>query len=245
MEGRRVYGQFHEPFWQSVREVVERFVTVENPVLLLVPVGILASVRPFNLNKVLVAAAGVLSVAWIWKLAPSSVRYAILGLPFLYLLSACGFVKILTWSKTHRLGFWIWMVFVCLVAVQVVKIAKVPFPPFKLDNFQQYVRENARHLDGDIWISSPRTLVLSDLKAAESMYYPVFDLAKAQYLRSRLATAQAVLIDTRDIPCAPLREPACEAAKQDLIRAMRDRLVAVDQVQYSDGNIRAIFRRQE
>jgi hypothetical protein len=241
-EGRMIYGQFHEPFWQSVGEAAGRFLSVENFALILVPVGIWGALRPFDLNKALTVAAGVLSVAWIWKLAPSSVRYAILGLPFLYLLSAHGFVKILTWGKTHRMAFLTGLMFVCLVAVQIVRVAQVPFPPLQLDDFQRYVRNNVSRLDGGIWISSPRTLALFDLKADESLYYPVFDLAKAEHLRSHLTEAHAVFVDTRDIPCSPVNDPVCEEAKRDLIRAMQERLTAVEYVRYPDG-IRAIFRK--
>ncbi len=242
LDGSSVYNQVHSE-WLTGMKLTLAKVLIVDPVLVAVPVGLIGIVRA-DFRKGMIAVAAVLSLAWIGKMPTSIVRYALLGLPFLYLLSAHGLVKILAWSKDRRLSVLVWIIFIGLGAVQAGKIARITFPPPVLNDFQSYIRAQEGRLRGKIWVSSPSTLALSDLKAHQLIYYPAFDLKKAEYLQSQWSEPDAVFIYTRDIPCAPVDDLACKQARASLLRLLSVRMAAPQYNVLPDGHIRAIFRKK-
>jgi hypothetical protein len=241
-EGSSVYNQVRAEWLAGMKLTLTKILTVD-PVLIAAPVGLIGIMRS-DFKKGMIAVAALLSLVWIGKMPTSIVRYALLGLPFLYLLSAYGLVKILAWSKERRLGVVVWAILACLGAVQVIKISAISFPPPVLNDFQSYVRQHEGSLRGKVWVSSPSTLALSDLKAHRLIYYPAFDLKKAEYLQSQWSEPDAVFIDTRDIPCAPVDDMACQQARGSLIRLLSVRMTAPEYQTLPGGHIRAIFRKK-
>ncbi len=172
--------------------------------------------KPHSLAIVLIGACTFL---WIALFPWAILRLVVPALPYLYLLSSCGVIGLYNWlqrgGRVVRVVFWVALL--AFVFFKYTEFRQVRFPLKREDPFQLYVRRNQGAISGDVWISNPSTLVYSDLKAGELIYYPVFDLNRAEELKRGLPSADIILFDSRDFPCVPRDDIQCQMAKSKLV----------------------------
>ena len=155
-------------------------------------------------------------------------RFALAFMPYLYLISSFGLVKILK-NINKKIKF------IFVIAIIVLLLFQYGFQINKLFTYQKS-KENKffefqNYLDkdevkGQIWISNPIFIINSDKKADNLMYYPTFNHDKFLELKSKINEADNVLINTCDLYCEPYNN-LCESDKEELINLLKNSLKVV------------------
>lgn len=141
-------------------------------------------------------------------------RFLLMMLPFLFMLSAHGFL-----SALNRFGKpFITVVFFFSLLVQIPQLRFNSYDgPFEIYN--EYMQESK--VEGSIWISNPAYIVNTDYRA-ELLYYPTFDNVQIKKLSEQLNRPAHILINTCDTPC-PLWELTCEYNKNLFINTLKEK----------------------
>ncbi|NQV08352.1 glycosyltransferase family 39 protein [Candidatus Woesearchaeota archaeon] len=142
-------------------------------------------------------------------------RLILIFLPYLYLVTSYGLTIALDFILREKKQ----IVFVLLIGILWLTQESLQlFPEQPLEKINQFdvylIKEEVK--DG-IWTSNPLFFTYSDKKAAELIYYPLFNSEKAMMLRNKLNTANHILIDNCDLECPPT-DNNCEDEKKLLFK---------------------------
>lgn len=247
VHGKAIYNQVSYNWYEGFIRAAFDVLKVEHAALTLAPLGIWYVLRGRGRMEVIVLALIALCFfIWIGKFSTSSVRYAILVLPYAYIFSAVGFLRMFQSVNDRDIVFRIWLAFMIMSAFPLYKIITVKFSTDKPDAFQSFAMNNEGALKSKrIWVSSPRELVLTNLKADQMMYYPVFNAKRARDLRASLSGADVLFLDTGNLVCVPADDSACLPAKARLIGDIENNFKAVQYNKDGHGEIRAIYERKK
>lgn len=258
-----MYQNLLTPFWEVVSPIkqyaglwyqgpffyLEYLLEDEYLVLIFGFLGIWIFVRQDrSLNKFVVLFTGILFFVFFSFLKAQVVRFLIHSLPCFFLFSAYGLVK--TYDAIDVKKKFLRMAFLAIITpffvLKCYQLKGVNYSSHMFDQAQEYISKNEGNLKGaNIWISSPTMLVFSDLKAAELIYYPVFDAHRARQLAAKLETADLVIFHRGDFPCAPLADKECEIEKRKFIDGIVQQLKPEIVIRNSSGEvISGIYRRQ-
>ena len=197
--------------------------TQENFCLAFYLIGAIFAVKPDshrNIGKPVILFAGVISLIFLYAIDTKHPRYLIPVIPYLYMISAYGIAETLGRLniKLRALKLLLYGLIAVSVLSGYLNVINADTEPIRLDIFQRYVQRNEGRLKGNIWISNPSMLVYSNLRAAQLIYYPVFDLRRARQLRRDLGSADVILFSDNDFPCLrPDSGGECVAEKKKLI----------------------------
>ncbi len=190
----------------------------------------------------------VLLFIWVGQLPSEILRFLVSAFPYLYLLSADGVIKGYDYCRRKNvlLKYFIYTIIIFIVSMQFYRITTIRFLKNELDRFQfqQYIFKNENNIKGAVWISNPQTLVFSNLKAAELMYYPVFDIQKINDLHSKLLKADFIFFDSDALTCRPQNDLSCQKAKEEFIQEIK-RTFKAEMYQENDSGeiVYGIFKK--
>ena len=234
---------WYERYIRAFLDVIK----VEHAALTLAPVGLwyVLSGRG-RIETFALALIALCIILWVGQSPTSTVRYAIFALPYAYILSAVGFLRMFQPFNDRNIVFRIWLAFIIMSAFPLYKIATVKFSTGKPDAFQSFAVNNEVRLKSKrIWVSSPQALVLTDLKADQLMYYPSFDARRARHLQASLPGADVIFLDTGNLVCVLIDDAVCQQAKTQLINDIENNFKVVESKKDGRGEIRAIYERKQ
>lgn len=244
MDGQKIYGQLHFGWWPGIQACGRTLFLMEGLIFLFIPLSIFSLIRETNQqSKIIIGSIGLALFFWVGKLPTDIPRFLIASLPYLYLLSAYGF---LTAYRIAQQAAWKYLslcIIILSLGIQIWYIGEIRFPKNKPNIFQQYVLNHSPQLKGNLWISDPMTLVFSDLKAQEIMYYPVFDTQRISDLSSNLSKADYIFYDERALVCRPLHDAACQEAKDQLFQKIKENFELVSPQSPDPSISLGIFKR--
>ncbi len=224
-EAREVYLQPTTSSTTAIFKCVKLLIAEENWLLPLTLVSLIHLFKgSYRSTHWAVALAGLCSLAAAGKTATDYHRLSLTSLPYLYLLLAQGIGIIkqqLDKTMSIRIRQLFMTVLVIVFAVQLNTVVHMRFPKNEWSVFQKYIAAHKEDLKGNLWISSPKMLVFSNLKPQEQMYHPIFSHRKAQQLRSKLSGADIILFNSYDLPCVPKGDPQCEEGKTRLMEEIK------------------------
>ena len=155
-------------------------------------------------------------------------RFLIALLPFMYMIASYG---ILRFFESKALSYLLIILFAVNSSILIYSNEKMETG--KNTNFlvfQEYIKnENI----GSIWISSPVYAVYSDKKTDTLIYYPTFNKEKIDFLNSNLPNADAILLDTCDIPCHP-DDLECKQEKENFLNNIKSQFKIRYNNEYGD-----------
>jgi|GEM_PF-2481137 len=212
------YNWYIEPFYY-----IKYLIAWESPCLIFYIIAIIFIIKRkhyLNGNILIILIVSFLSFIFITIFHTQQLRYLISVVPYLYIISSYGITETYDYlnKKILPLSLLLCIPIVFYLYFGYTNIKNADLQPVKLDIFQRYIQKNESNLKGNIWISNPTMLVYSNLKAAELMYYPIFDINKARELRCSLNSADVILFLSTDFPCAhPDNNNECAQEKKQLI----------------------------
>jgi len=164
-------------------------------------------------------------------IAHKEVRFILLFLPYLCILSSYGIFGVFNRIKSKKIifSFFLLLFFVWFLQTAYQVRDNYDREVGQYDVFQNYLGREAK---GNIWISNPAFAVYSDKKIDELVYYPTFNHDKFVFLRDNLENAEHVLLNTCDLYCEPYNE-FCKGDKIELISLLKSDF---DEVFYNKEN---------
>ena len=100
------------------------------------------------------------------------------------------------------------------------------FPGNRPTLFQKFIAEHEPALrTKNIWVTSPKYLVFSNLRAGELMYDPTVNTEEISALRKKLPQADYIFLDSLDLPCNPPADEECRQARRELIAEIEQNFV--------------------
>ena len=153
--------------------------------------------------------------------AHKEMRFLLLSLPLLYVLTAYGLTNFLSlFGKKQK-------IILCSVILLwfLYTAPQLKFNQYDdgFNAFYDYIK-NTR-IGDQLWISNPAFIVYSDYKAS-LLYYPAFNLDKIQELETKILGAKHVLINSCDLYCEPYFKD-CEERKADFIGFLKTKFKIV------------------
>lgn len=190
----------------------------ENFLFLFFPIGIFFIIRNRDHNKTMILTICIVLFALLHAVKAQAARYLIPILPYLFLVCGYGLSGMYTSARRYRLATNITLLLISFFFIlQLFVQLDISFPEKRMSVFQAYIEKNQGRVKGPIWISNPTMLVYTNLKAAQLMYYPVFDTSKSRKLRGELDNAELIMFDTGDFPCLPKGDGECVEEKKKLL----------------------------
>ncbi|MBW2988920.1 glycosyltransferase family 39 protein [Candidatus Woesearchaeota archaeon] len=204
---------YHRPFHFYLK-----FLLTENLMTLFSIIGAFFILKKKDMGKSLVLGIFAAFFIFFMSIAHKETRFALTFLPYLYLISAYGAVKM--FKKAGRRKNTVFILAIMVSALIMQSSIGMRFPNFKeYPEFKEYIKNEAK--DG-IWISNPIFISESDKKADEIIYYPIYNSDKITQLKSRLGGAKAILIDSCDIlPCPP-SDVLCLGKTSELLSMLKE-----------------------
>lgn len=218
----------------------------ENLYLIFVPLGLFFTLKNRGIRKMAIMLTGMAFFVYLHTLDTKLMRYLIPALPFLYLIAGYGIVE--TYKSIGRYKKIFNAAVILSIPIwggQIIQQVNYMSQEKTETVFQQYIRYIEQHkekINGEIWISDPRMLAYSDLKADRLIYYPYFDSNKAEELRKNIDKAGLILFNTMDFPCV-LNDGACKTEKIKLLQEIKKQLYEEFYVK-KDKAVIGIFRRK-
>ncbi len=153
-------------------------------------------------------------------------RFTIVFLPYMYLISAYGTIKyirlIAKRNKLFLYGFLLLTIFLW-INLESANIYPPRYQQYKA--FQAYIEKE--EVKDNIWISNPIFIVNSNKKADELIYYTVYNSEKIKTLQKNLANAKHILVNTCDIlPCHP-KDKKCFNETKELLSTINKKFKLV------------------
>ena len=245
---RKVLGAYSVLWYHGSWYYIVQLLTKENFCLVFYLLGIFFILKKDrNLKTFTILLLGILFFLSINTSRMQILRYVISALPYLYLVSAYALIEVYDHIKKYRAAAMaVYVLIASLAFFEYRQFRNISFPERKLDVFQEYIEQNKDAIKGPIWVSNPTYLVYSDLKAAELIYYPVFNAERARALQERLGEADLILLHGGDFPCAPQGDTACLEQKGRLIDKIGEDFYAYRHATGPQGQIFAgIFIRKD
>ncbi len=248
LQGKSVYGQVTYFWFDGMIRALLEIMKVEHAALTLAPVGVWYACRGKTRRQevVVLSLMAVCSFLWIGKLPTSIVRYAVLALPYAYILSAVGLLRFVESVTEKHIAVRVVTAVVLMSLFPLYKIGTVKFSSDQPDFVQSYAVKNEAMLKGKrIWISSPQELVTTSLKADQLMYYPIFDFRRVQELSGQLRKADVVFFDSASLVCAPPEDSNCLAKKNELFQNIERDFKLIHEQKNARGQLRGIYQKKQ
>lgn len=233
-EASRIYNHPFLPWHQGLHQCLKLLWYQEGWIIFLIPLGYLTlryiPNRKDGLTLLLICLG---SLAWVGHLR-EYLRMTMTALPYVFLVSSHVLIKALSFPQGRYrilLKGLLMTITVILLVSQFWKTISVRFPANKPDDFQVYLQAHETNMKGKIWISSPETLVFTNLKATELIYYG-FSREKIARLKEKLPEADVIFLNSQALPCEPENDTLCLREKEDLIKIIQGRFHA----EYSLGD---------
>ena len=173
----------------------------ENFLVLFSLVGIFHIFKEKNNKQWIILGIFITFFLFFTSTAHKEMRFTLVFLPYLYLLTSFGLITSLKTLKSSKTSLFLLISLILLLSFQ--SISNLPVQNYaEHQNFNNYLKD--KNIQGNIWVTSPLQLVNTNKKADELIYYPLYDSKKIDQLTPKLSTANHVLINTCDIlPCPP------------------------------------------
>ncbi|MBW2974635.1 glycosyltransferase family 39 protein [Candidatus Woesearchaeota archaeon] len=203
----RVVGNYYCPtsaFFYISNLLITSFIII----LAVIPI-LLAFKHPLEKKNIFLLAFLVPFLYHSFMLNCKDMRYSLIFLPFLYILSGSGFEevsKIL--KKPLRYALISAIILQSIISLAGVSYALKRSPmPAEYKAFYSYLE--GRHVKGDIWSSTPVISAVHDIKIDELMYYEVWDNKRIEELSKKTGNnIQYIFINSCDLPCVRY-DPDC------------------------------------
>lgn len=159
-------------------------------------------------------------------------RLLISILPFLYAITSLGFL-----SFFKKFGLYKKPLIIIMMAVFLIQAStQLRFNKYD-DHFDPfYAYMGSASIKDGIWISNPSFIALTNKKADELIYYPIYNSTKAKYLQSKINDASLVMFNTCDVmPCHP-DDKRCILETEKLIGAFSKNLRLMHNSTYNGCN---------
>lgn len=225
MEGKEIYAQVRYSWAEGMILCVQKLFGKESFFFVFVPVSVFYFLKKdaHNREKWILTLLAVAMFLWVTKLQSDVLRFLLCALPYLYLVAADGVVQFYIFLKNKNIGLRVLLIVgvLGLGGRQLQQLNTMFFPENKLNVFQEYVINHPNAMRGNVWTSDPITLVYSDIKPAELMYYPVFDANRIAELNEKLFDADIIFFDAPTLACRPVTDAACLEARQKFIERIR------------------------
>ena len=205
---------YHEPFWFYFVNLFK-----ENVLWIFALFGIVFSFKNPGHKKFTILFSFLVLFAFFNFIAHKEVRFMLLFLPYLCVLSSYGIFSVFDKIKNKKIVFSLFLLMFLIWIGQTAYQIKDNFA-LEADQysvFQEYLGE----VEGSIWISNPVFAVYSDKKIDELVYYPTFNHDKFVFLKENLDKAENVLINTCDLYCEPYNE-FCLEDKAELVELLKN-----------------------
>lgn len=174
-------------------------------------------------------------------------RFAVTFFPYLYLITAFGFVELFVFVKKSKKTGKNKKIKALVTALSVILLifwGNMTYEQYEREPkitrfgpFWEYVED----IEGTLWITNPVFVVHSDVRADELIYYSMSTMERFRGLTFKLFKADNLLINTCDIPCFPGNDQ-CEAGKEEFMQAVKGRFNAVYSGNFWECKL-YIFRR--
>lgn len=229
---------FHQPFQFYFINLLR-----EN-ILILASIPGLYLIIKNNADFKQITIASVFSIFFIFLnfINHKEMRILIVALPYLYIIAAYTIIYTAEKIKTKNILFYsfIALIFSIWLLQSFGNIYALEYKELQQKNkyavFQDYLRSD--NVKGNIWISNPAFALYTDKKINELIYYPAFNTAKYNELKSKLKQGNHVLVDTCDIACEPVAA-ACQSEKEEFLSLLEE---SFSQAYYSKiGNCRKVI----
>ena len=205
---------YHEPFWFYFVNLFR-----ENVLWVFVLFSITLVFKKPDYKKFTILFSFLVFFAFFTFIAHKEVRFILLFLPYLCVLSSYGIFSVFDKIKNKKIVFSLFLLMFLIWIGQTAYQIKDNFA-LEADQysvFQEYLGE----VEGSIWISNPVFAVYSDKKIDELVYYPTFNHDKFVFLKENLDKAENVLINTCDLYCEPYNE-FCLEDKAELVELLKN-----------------------
>jgi len=153
------------------------------------------------------------------SIAHKEMRFTLVFLPYMYLISSYGLTKTLNSIKKRKNVFYITITIIGIIWL-IQTVNQIEAPPYaEYPEFTNYIaREDIK--DG-LWISNPVFIANSNKKADELIYYPLYNSKKITKLKEKFPKANHILIDTCDILPCPEEDKDCNKETKDLLDSLK------------------------
>jgi 4-amino-4-deoxy-L-arabinose transferase-like glycosyltransferase len=228
-------GAWHQSWWFYLSNLLK-----ENFLLLFSIPGIIFIIKKLDYKKSTILFPFLIFFILFTFIDVKVIRYMIVFLPFLYILTSYGIFNVSSSIKNKKLvaTFFIFIFLVWFIQTTYsIYLNNDPLKTNKHLTFQNYIEE----AEEGIWITNPVFAVHSDKKINEIMYYPTFNNEKFLYLKANINRANNVLINTCDLYCEPYNT-FCEDDKAELLSIFTDNFDIVYQSKENECES-YIFRR--
>lgn len=184
----------------------------QNPLFILSIVGIYAAIRK---REYMIPALAIAFFAYFSIHVHKEIRFALIFLPYVALLSAVGIKRIFRQK---------WIFWAMLIIAGIALASQLPKEPVLGDAHDGYMKFlEGKEVAGEVLTIYPQVNLYSE-KAVTPMYYMVFDADLAQkwidYL-SKPNNVQYVFVDDCNMICHPKDDAVCEGKKEELMNVLR------------------------
>lgn len=254
-----VYGHPFRPFidiYVSQLEVVHQYyknpffylvhlLTKENFCMLFLPVGAFFVIRKDyrlgengSLKRMIICSMALFFLCSLHLNKVQDTRFLIPTLSSLYLISACGIVKLWDFFKKKNWGIYLisGLAISCII-FGFYHVKKIRYPKYQLTVFQKFIQLNEDKFKGSyVWITNPDHLVFANSLKAEFIEYS-FNTTTAKELQGRLDVPDLILFNYPEFPCRPKGNFKCEAEKKRLIAKIAENFHTVWSYKNDGGEV--------
>jgi len=173
----------------------------ENLLILFAIIGTIAILTKKDYKKTTILSIFLLFLAFFTLIAHKEMRFTIVFLPYLYLITSYGIFKSLSSINKKKITYTvITIIGIIWLTQQTIQITTPQYQEYP--EFGNYLEKD--EVKNNIWVTNPIFIVNSNKKADELIYYPLYNSKKIGLLKEKLPKAEHILIDTCDIlPCPP------------------------------------------
>ncbi len=221
IDARAVYTRVSYNWFHEILDCLKTLVAIEGGLVLFALLNFVLSWRRLSKEQLLIWAIALVQLGWVGKYPMELTRFFLTALPYIYLLAANGIARGYEFSKVKKRGYLFAGCLIVLFGLQTYTMTQSGFPRVEEDASQKYVTRHRDRIKGEVWASNPAMVVHTNIKVNELMYYPAFNLTRIADLRAKLPRADVILLDSGNLGCCPLDDPACNAARDRLLSTIK------------------------
>ncbi len=206
---------YYEPFWFYFINLFK-----ENVLFVFALFGLALVFKKPDYNKFTILFSFLAFFAFFSFIAHKEVRFILLFLPYLCILSSYSIFTVFNRIKNKKIIFSLFLLMFLIWFGQTAYQLRYNYGE-QINQYAVFQNYLDKGVKGAVWISNPVFAVYSDKKIDELMYYPTFNHDKFVFLKNNLLSAGNVLINTCDLYCEPYNE-FCEGDKIELISLLKN-----------------------
>ena len=191
----------------------------ENFLLLFIIPGIILILKRPKEKNITILGIFLLFFLFFNLIAHKEMRFVIVFLPYMHLITAYGISQSLILEKHRKKVFYSLIALIILIPLTQT-FGRITPPNYKeYPQFTDYLNKN--EVNSGIWITNPVFMVSSNKKTDELIYYPLFDSKRISELNKNLKEAKHILIDTCDILPCPQNDKECEEKAINFLNSIK------------------------